>query len=250
MGYFNPDVINEKVLDLMRQHGGNWAKPGVERTGGLVPVNAVTKRPYHGVNVFFLLSTPCESRYWATYKQWAAVGAQVQGGQKGTPLILFRTVEKQDKNEPEKKTIIPVIRTFAVFNSAQVDGWTAPTETPEKLYETKGSEVVDLIFSKCEAKIEYQGNSAYYSLLGDQIVCPTPEQFKDPVAFDGTRLHELGHWTGNAKRLAREMGGGDKPKSPTLTQILDEDRCRYCGLISARPMWLRTCAARTMVASS
>lgn len=29
---------------------------------------------------------------------------------------------------------------------------------------------------------------------------------------------------------AREMGGGDKPKSPTLIQILDEDRCRYCGL--------------------
>ena len=28
----------------------------------------------------------------------------------------------------------------------------------------------------------------------------------------------------------REMGGGDKPKTPTLTQILDEDRCRYCGL--------------------
>ncbi len=26
------------------------------------------------------------------------------------------------------------------------------------------------------------------------------------------------------------MGGGDKPKTPTLTQILDEDRCRYCGL--------------------
>ncbi len=29
---------------------------------------------------------------------------------------------------------------------------------------------------------------------------------------------------------AREMGGGDKPKTPTLTQILDEERCRYCGL--------------------
>lgn len=29
---------------------------------------------------------------------------------------------------------------------------------------------------------------------------------------------------------ARQMGGGDKPKQPTLTQILDEDRCRYCGL--------------------
>lgn len=29
---------------------------------------------------------------------------------------------------------------------------------------------------------------------------------------------------------AREMGGGEKPKTPTLTQILDEERCRYCGL--------------------
>jgi dihydroorotate dehydrogenase/Pyruvate/2-oxoacid:ferredoxin oxidoreductase delta subunit len=29
---------------------------------------------------------------------------------------------------------------------------------------------------------------------------------------------------------ARTMGGGEKPKTPTLTQILDEDACRYCGL--------------------
>jgi dihydroorotate dehydrogenase (fumarate) len=29
---------------------------------------------------------------------------------------------------------------------------------------------------------------------------------------------------------AREMGGGEKPKMSGLTQILDEDRCRYCGL--------------------
>jgi dihydroorotate dehydrogenase (fumarate) len=29
---------------------------------------------------------------------------------------------------------------------------------------------------------------------------------------------------------AREMGGGEKPKTATLTQILDEERCRYCGL--------------------
>lgn len=29
---------------------------------------------------------------------------------------------------------------------------------------------------------------------------------------------------------AREMGGGDKPKTPSLTQLLDEERCRYCGL--------------------
>jgi ferredoxin len=29
---------------------------------------------------------------------------------------------------------------------------------------------------------------------------------------------------------ARTMGGGDKPKQPSLTQILDAKQCRYCGL--------------------
>lgn len=29
---------------------------------------------------------------------------------------------------------------------------------------------------------------------------------------------------------ARQMGGGDKPKTATLTQLLDEARCRDCGL--------------------
>ena len=41
MGYFNPEVINEKVLYLMKKHGSNWSKPWVERTGGLVPVNPI-----------------------------------------------------------------------------------------------------------------------------------------------------------------------------------------------------------------
>ncbi len=230
MGYFDPKVINEKVLDLMRQHGSNWSKPWVERTGGLIPVNAVSKRPYHGVNVFFLLSTPYESRYWATYKQWGLMGAQVQGGQKGTPLILFRTVEKQDKNEPEKKVTIPVIRTFTVFNVAQIEGWVPPAENPEKPYETKGSALVDDIFAKCEADIKYAGNDAYYSLLGDHIVCPTPEQFKDAVAFDGTRLHELGHWTGNARRLAREMGGGFGSPQYAREELVAELFSLYIGL--------------------
>ncbi len=29
---------------------------------------------------------------------------------------------------------------------------------------------------------------------------------------------------------ARQMGGGEKPKTPSLTQLLDEEQCRYCGL--------------------
>ena len=29
---------------------------------------------------------------------------------------------------------------------------------------------------------------------------------------------------------ARTMGGGDKPKTASLTQILDAEQCRYCGL--------------------
>ena len=53
-----------------------WRRSGISR-----PVNALTKKAYRGVNVvaLWVAADACHysSGYWASYKQWQELGAQV-----------------------------------------------------------------------------------------------------------------------------------------------------------------------------
>src|SRR5207248_7112857 len=47
---------------------------------------------------------------------------------------------------------------------------------------------------------------AFYTTNGDFIQMPGAETFKSVENYQSTLAHELTHWTGNAKRCAREFG--------------------------------------------
>ncbi|WP_439847751.1 zincin-like metallopeptidase domain-containing protein, partial [Neisseria gonorrhoeae] len=49
------------------------------------------------------------------------------------------------------------------------------------------------------------GDRAFYSPSRDSITLPLREQFESPGAYYETALHELGHWTGHADRLNRDL---------------------------------------------
>jgi hypothetical protein len=73
-----PDLattITEKLLDLMAKHGTNWRQPWV---GQGLQRNAVSKKPYRGVNTLILATSGLQSPWFATYKQWHEMGAQVR----------------------------------------------------------------------------------------------------------------------------------------------------------------------------
>lgn len=51
-----------------------------------------------------------------------------------------------------------------------------------------------------------QSNRAFYRRMEDAIHLPPKENFDAPDKYYATALHELGHWTGEEKRLNREFG--------------------------------------------
>jgi antirestriction protein ArdC len=57
------------------------------------------------------------------------------------------------------------------------------------------------------ADVRIGGPSAYYSPAGDCIAVPRPDAFHDPVNWHRTVCHELGHWSGGATRLGRDLSG-------------------------------------------
>jgi len=182
------------------------------------PVNASTGKAYHGVNVVALWAAATvqgfRSGYWATYRQWRGLDAQVRKDERGTVIVFYKTVEpeKKDQKEGDKQAAEKprlIARASWAFNADQVEGWTPP-EPPQRT-EVEIREQVEAFIAATRADIRYGGDVACYDWLGDYIAVPHPTQFfatKTSTATEGyysVVLHELTHWSGAAGRLARNL---------------------------------------------
>jgi antirestriction protein ArdC len=104
-----------------------WRRPWRDTANCGMPSNAVTKKPYRGINVLLLGCRSYPSRWWATYRQWRELGGQVRRGERGTRIVFWRPIEKETVNaagEVETEAFVP-LREYAVFNVEQVDGQAA-----------------------------------------------------------------------------------------------------------------------------
>jgi antirestriction protein ArdC len=207
MYFFKPEYINQKFLELLKTHGKDWKKPWINKVGG-APVNAVTGKRYTGMNPFLLMgSWNSYGMYWATMKQWNKIGCRVRDeeSRRGTAIIFGTSQTRTVKDgDDEKQVTYPVCKTYLVYSSYQVEGWTMP-EPKQTLYNTQGSQLVLDLVTACKVGLRHGSNKAYYSPTGDEITMPDPEQFMEAVGYDGTLLHELGHATGHEKRGLRQV---------------------------------------------
>ena len=124
-------IITDTILQALETCGPcerPWVGPSLT-----MPVNAVSGHEYRGTNVVMLWVAANEAGYaenqWATFKQWSENGASVRKGEKGTPVIWFKMLERQRDEvgdidaEDENGGRIPYARLSWVFNVAQLDGY-------------------------------------------------------------------------------------------------------------------------------
>jgi antirestriction protein ArdC len=226
------------VKTIETGNAGKWTKPWTQVLAAAgSPVNASTKKHYQGMNVLIAMVEAAvngyASGYWATYKQWEGLGAQVRKGEKGTKLIKWGfTYKCQDcKHKGMKPCESHLLNrqerfgwasTFTVFNADQVDGWAIPEAVA--LTEVERLENVEAFIQATGATIVHQwGDSAHFTPALDTITLPMPEQFATQQGYYGTALHELSHWAGGPSRLARETGsrfGDDKYAAEELVAEL------------------------------
>lgn len=68
------------------------------------PINAVSKRPYRGINVLALwiaaVVKDYETGIWGTYNQWKELGAHVRKGEQATSVVLWKPTEQVAKASP------------------------------------------------------------------------------------------------------------------------------------------------------
>ena len=240
------DTTTTAIVTAIENGAGQWRMPW-STVGVEFPVNPTTKKRYRGGNVLTLLSTSLDAGYasgeWATYKQWATIGAQVRKGERGTACVWWNvntpTLTVDDDKQPGGTVELHgrprfMARTFVVFNAAQVDGHEpAPMvrDTVEQI------DTAEQFFATIGADVEHRNEGrAYYSPGRDLIVLPPRHTFTDTAAYYATSCHEHAHWTGNASRLARDLTGRYGENAYAVEELIAELSAAFtCAVLGISP---------------
>lgn len=213
------EQVAENLIAQLKQGTAPWQKPW--RAGdpqAVLPMNPVTGNRYKGINALHLMSQPYADTRWLTYKQASSLGAQVNKGEKGTPVQYWKFFEERNKTDVNGKPVLdaagqpikeqlklerPRVFYATVFNAQQIDGLPAlsidpphwdPLERAEQILQASGA-----VIHHGEA------DRAFYRLATDSIHLPFKHQFDAADPYYATALHELGHWSGHDTRLNRDL---------------------------------------------
>src|ERR1700756_715065 len=96
--------VTDQIVEAIEAGAGSYLMPW-RTSGGFPssPINAVTKRPYRGINILVLWAFAQEKGYksgtWATYKQWQEIGAQVRKGEQSANVVFWKFFDKEQESE-------------------------------------------------------------------------------------------------------------------------------------------------------
>jgi antirestriction protein ArdC len=72
------------------------------------------------------------------------------------------------------------------------------------------------------------GDRAFYVPALDYVQVPPPQAYFEPINWHRTALHELGHATGHASRLGRDLTGGFGSKKYAFEELVAEINAAFC----------------------
>lgn len=195
------EIVTNRMLEEMKKGIIPWKQPWV----GGEPKNLVSKKSYRGINVFLLPRT-YSSAWWISYKQAQSLGGQVKKGEKGYPVVFWKTnkVEEEDEETGKTKTkTFPILRYYTVFNIGQCEG----IENPDIRHYNDFEKIrtCEMIVGNMPVPppILFQEQRAYYNSNSDTVNMPKPESFTSKEHYYSTLFHELTHSTGHKSRLDR-----------------------------------------------
>ncbi|MCP4336036.1 MAG: DUF1738 domain-containing protein [Gammaproteobacteria bacterium] len=194
--------ITNNIITMLENGQGIAGCPWY-RDGSITrPINISTNKHYNGINVLMLWLQANKASFasgtWGTYRQWASRDAQVRRGEKGSPIVFYKPVER--KNSDGKPERFLFARSSTVFNADQVEGY-EPPPMPESTMTP--IETVESLIQATAVTLEHGGDRAYYSPSQDLLKMPDIERFPDTESYYAVLMHELTHWTGHKSRCDR-----------------------------------------------
>ncbi|RZK12932.1 MAG: DUF1738 domain-containing protein [Flavobacterium sp.] len=203
-------TVTDRVIELLEKGKVPWRKPWSDLGP---PMNAISKRPYQGINLWLLLMLPYESNLYLTWEQLKRVNGSVTRGAKAHIVVYWQMLDASDqKNEEqaiesrEQKRQRFTLRYHKIFNVEDCTG------IPPSILVSNAEKQLNTLLA-CENIANEMPNRprifngkrrASYDPQMDYVNIPNLERFESPEAFYTTLWHELVHSTGHPKRLDRK----------------------------------------------
>jgi antirestriction protein ArdC len=219
------DVAAEITDLIIRKLEGGvppWSRPWRCSGAGGRPLRHCGT-PYTGINTLYLWAfgdaMGYRSRFWMTYRQAEALGANVRRGETGAISVYYSSFKKTEEHPQTGKEVeknIRFLRHYVVFNADQIDAlpayFYAPEEPETPVEPSTRQAAIDAFFDAIPADVRHGGNQAYFTPTFDHIQMPSRTSFRSMDLYASTRCHETVHWSGHSDRLARTFGKrfGDK----------------------------------------
>jgi antirestriction protein ArdC len=236
------ELVNDRIMQLLQEGTVPWRKTWNATSNQ--PKNLISKKEYRGINVFLLACMPYASQYWMTYKQCQDKGGHVKKGEKSTPVIFWKFVDRKDDGEANGEEgssngKYGMLRYYSVFNFEQTEGIEAPPAAEAIPNTFTPIERAEQIISNMPLRpeIKYGGNQPAYSPFLDYVKMPVPESFESPEEYYSTAFHELTHATGHASRVGRKgilepsyFGSHEYSKEELVAEMGSAFLCGHSGI--------------------
>jgi antirestriction protein ArdC len=235
------ESVTEAVIAQIEAGAGEFRMPWHhDGRPVLRPINAQAQTYYRGINVIALWIAAEANRYptgfWATYRQWRAVDAQVRKGEKGTQVVFWKRLGAKGEDEEQSVDRLRpklLARAFTVFNAAQVDGFAPPTvpELPEQERIVRAEQ----FYAVLGIDTRFGGDAAFYDPAKDAVQMPPFGKFLNPVAFYATLLHEGAHATAARHRLDRSLSTRFGSEAYAMEEMIaDWASCLACATLNLK----------------
>ncbi len=212
-------IVTDRIIDSLKAGVIPWEKPwkSASYSGGPFPRNFLTGKPYRGVNILILWSSPYSSPFWLTFRQALELKGSVRKGEKGTQIVFYKQLRsrkeiEQPAAEDDKSRAPFVLTYYTVFNVEQCDGLQLPEiEQPTTANQIEQDETCEAIvkgWGACPTLHLHNEHEtrACYRPSTDAVHMPLRSRFVDSAHYYSTLFHELVHSTGHETRLNRTFG--------------------------------------------
>jgi len=235
------DDITDKIIAELEAGRVPWVQPwgtAAAKAPLAMPANAATGRAYSGINVLILWGAVVEHGFplqsWLTFRQALSLGGHVRKGERGTTVVYADRFipddeKKRAQDTGEEAQAIPFLKRFTVFNVAQCE------DLPDDLAAAPPAPEPGLIEPRVAALIKATGidfriggDRAFYVPAQDYVQVPPPQAYFETINWHRTALHELGHATGHASRLGRDLSGSFGSKKYAFEELVAEMNAAFC----------------------
>lgn len=195
----------DRIIAALESGTVPWLRPWRDDKSGsaLEPFNAVSGRPYNGINLILLGCMPHAELGWLTFKQAKELGGNVRRGEKGTVVIFWKFTEVT--GDDRERRILPIARAYTVFNVAQCENLESRKLKMPKA-PIAGETDINALCERNGATVRHGGDKAFYTTAGDYIAMPSAAAFRSTEHYAATLAHELVHWSGHKDRCNRQFG--------------------------------------------